>query len=158
MSTLDNSRSRWLDWEPDQKFSTSPQQHPTKTTKTVSDVFVGPSPARIENISVAPEAARALLGRIGARLVIFRAGDLAIGVWSDLDSAAVRAAIGALGLDELPVLYLDSERCPAHYKIRHVPGEPVSLSVLKAMEAAQSMPWQVRDELLRVKGTHRKSK
>lgn len=93
--------------------------------------------------------AAALLNRAGTRIVVTTEAEL-IGIWSDLDSAEVRAAIAMVGRGHLPVCYLDSPACPDHYKVRHVPGEPVPLSVLKAMEQA-SEPWKVWDQLLRRK-------
>jgi hypothetical protein len=155
MSTVDNSRSRWLDWQPGQSFQSSLEREPTKTTKTDFGGFVSPQHGQIqefEHVNEAIEQAAALLNRTGARMVVFAAGDEATGIWSDLDGPEVRAAIQTLGRDDLPVVYLDSPRCPNHYKVRRVPGELTPLPVLSEMEAAASEPWRVRDELL---GTRR---
>jgi hypothetical protein len=42
--------TRWLDWQPsDEKFGKSPGPEPTKTSKSISDVFVGADSAKNQN-------------------------------------------------------------------------------------------------------------
>ena len=89
--------------------------------------------------------ATALLNQAGVRIMRLETGD-AIGVWSDLDSAAVRNALLTLGAGELPVRYLDGPGVPLRYKSRRVPGDPVPNSVREAMERS-SEPWKVRSQM-----------
>ena len=74
-------------------------------------------------------------------------GAVIIGIWSDLDSPEIRAALRALDADRLPVRYLDGAGVPMQYKVRRVEGEPVSISVLAEMEQRPADPWMVRDRL-----------
>jgi len=76
-------------------------------------------------------------------------GGTAIGGWSDLDGPAVRAALGALGADMLPIRYLDGGDIPPRYKVRRVAGKTVPMSVLAEMERRPSDPWDVRDRAKR---------
>lgn len=95
------------------------------------------------------EAACRVLNQTGCRIIWLPELE-AVGVWSDKDSAAIRAALKTLRMDTLPLLYLDSERCPSEYKVRRMPGEPVSLSTLRQMEAAElngEPGWKIRDRL-----------
>jgi hypothetical protein len=73
-------------------------------------------------------------------------GKMVVGVWSDLDGPKIRSALLEFGLDVLPVLYLDGPETPVHYKLRRVPGEPVSLDVLSEMMRAIAEPWIARDQ------------
>jgi hypothetical protein len=89
-----------------------------------------------------------------------------IGLWSDLDSAEVRAALRVFGSDMLPVRYLDSPQVLTRYKERRVQGEPVPMNVLAEMErvherlthhqqalpaseqtAPTECPWAARDRM-----------
>jgi hypothetical protein len=72
----------------------------------------------------------------------------AIGVWSDRDSSEIREALRIMGMDELPIRYLDGDDAPAMYKDRDVEGEPVPMAVLRAMEADADAPWMIRDRML----------
>lgn len=75
-----------------------------------------------------------LLNRAGTRIMRTDAG-ITIGLWSDKDAPHIRAALLTLGMDGLPVRYLDGEGIPARYKVRGVAGQPVALSKLREMEA-----------------------
>jgi hypothetical protein len=90
--------------------------------------------------------ASAILGRVGVRLMRLVGAD-AVGVWSDLDSPAVRSALRILGSCELPALYLDGPGVPLRYKLRRVSGEPVPDYVLRATENSPE-PWKVRARML----------
>ena len=67
-----------------------------------------------------------------------------IGVWSDLDSPEIRAALRTLGMDHLQVSYLDGAGIPLRYKVRQVGGEPVAMSVLARMKMHSTEPWKAR--------------
>jgi hypothetical protein len=71
-----------------------------------------------------------------------------VGIWSDLDGPEVRAALRTYGSHELPVRYLDGDGVPMKYKLRKVPGEPVSANVLIEMEKHPEEPWVIRDRML----------
>lgn len=88
----------------------------------------------------------AVLNRAGSRIVVLETGTT-IGVWSDLDGPEVRTALRTLGLDQLPVRYLDGAGVPMRYKLRRVKGDPVSMSVLARMEQHPNEPWKVRDSI-----------
>jgi hypothetical protein len=75
-------------------------------------------------------------------------GQAVVGIWSDQDSPAIRAALKVVGWDELPVKYLDSADVPVRFKGSRLSSEPVPLRVLAAMQAASAEPWKIRDELL----------
>jgi hypothetical protein len=95
--------------------------------------------------------ARATLNGAGVRSFLVN-GVRHIGLWSDLDSAEIRAALRSLGHELLPVVYLDGAGVPDRYKLRQVAGEPVPMIVLAAMEAHRAAPWEVRDAMLRDMG------
>jgi hypothetical protein len=90
--------------------------------------------------------AGAVLRQAGIRLMRLVGAD-AVGVWSDLDSPAIRSALRILGSCELPVLYLDGPGVPLRYKLRRVSGEPVPEYVLREMERSPK-PWKVRARML----------
>jgi hypothetical protein len=166
-----STRSRWLEWEPKtQILADSPKSEPTKTTETDFGVFVGSPVAespKIEGVFVSfvsslpaestkmetepdpaeLDQAHAVLNRIGVRLIELD-GVPTVGLWSDLDSPEVGAALRALGWVGQPIRYLDGPGIPMRYKLRSVPGELVPISVLAAMEQAQAEPWTVRDRML----------
>jgi hypothetical protein len=91
--------------------------------------------------------ANSLLNREGVRILDLEVG-LAIGVWSDRDGPHIREALRLVGLEELPVQYLDGDNVPDMYKDRDVDGEPVPMAVLRAMEAEPDQPWTKRDQML----------
>jgi hypothetical protein len=113
------------------------QDEPTKPTKPTAEPGTEPEPS-VEELSYAS----AFLGQAGVRLMWLEGGD-AVGVWSDLDSPAIRTALRALGSAELPVLYLDGPNVPLRYKLRRVPGEPVPQHIREEMERSVE-PWKVR--------------
>lgn len=86
-----------------------------------------------------------LLRRTGTRLMRLPS-TAAVGVWSDQDGPELRRALRALELDRLPFRYLDGDSVPAWYKLRRIPGQPVSLSVLRIMERDPKSGWRIRDE------------
>jgi hypothetical protein len=94
-----------------------------------------------------------LLERVGMRLLDLD-GRHAVGLWSDLDSVEVRAALGACGLDQFPVKYLDDPLTPDWYKLRQVypDQDPVPLNVLEAMNRGSGRPWAARDDNLKEMG------
>lgn len=100
----------------------------------------GPHPAELARAS-------AVLNPAGVRIMALEGG-ATIGVWSDLDGPEVRAALHTLGLDGIPVRYLDSVGIPARYRLRRVEGEPVPAGVLAEMEKSPAEPWNVRDQML----------
>jgi hypothetical protein len=114
--------------------------------------FEGAISAELPKIEATPdpvELARAspVLKRAGVR--IMRLGDeAAIGVWSDLDGPAIRAALRIFGSSE-PVRYLDGAGIPERYKLRRVAGDPVPATVLTEMERHPAEPWVVRDRMLK---------
>jgi hypothetical protein len=160
-----NVPSRWFDWEPQTRiFSKCPKGAPTKPPKPSSVGFVGslqnlggegsvgfvgPYQGQIQKIEGEPDPAElsrasVILGQAGIRLMRLETGD-AVGVWSDLDSPAIRNALHSLGSGELPVLYLDGPNIPVRYKLRRVQGEPVPQHVRKAMERSPES-WKVRNQ------------
>src|SRR5215831_17491244 len=87
--------------------------------------------------------ASAIFARTGVRLISLD-GQLHIGVWSDLDSPAVRAAIAIFHPEGVPVIYLDGPLTPMKYRLRRVSGEPVAALIREEMERS-SKPWKVRN-------------
>ncbi len=87
-----------------------------------------------EPSQAAIDRALCVLHRAGARGMLLDGGPV-IGLWSDLDAPPVRAALDTLGMDAVPVRILDGDGVPDRYKVRRVPGQPVSLSRLRRMEA-----------------------
>ena len=99
------------------------------------------------NVSSEMDRASALLNWAGARLMRLE-GVVTVGLWSDLDCPEIREALRVLGIGDAPVRYVDGSGIPDEYKLRLVVGDPVPLSVLRAMERRSADPWTVRDELL----------
>jgi hypothetical protein len=96
------------------------------------------------------ERANAVLGRAGVRLMTLESGET-VGLWSDLVSADIRAALRSLGLDQA-IRYLDEPGIPLQYKIRKVEGEPAPLAVLAEMQRYPAESWNVRDRMLNAMG------
>jgi hypothetical protein len=94
-------------------------------------------PSREDAEALCPEVALAtvVLNQAGVRLMRLECGDT-VGIWSDLDSPAIRNALAILGVDQLPVLYLDGPSVPVAQKLRRPPGDPVPANVRIAMEQA----------------------
>jgi hypothetical protein len=88
--------------------------------------------------------ASAVFAQTGVRLVNLD-GRLHIGIWSDLDNPAIRAAIATFHPEGVSVIYLDGPVTPVRYKLRRVPGEPVPTPVRLEMERSQE-PWKVRSK------------
>jgi hypothetical protein len=66
--------------------------------------------------------ASVVLARAGVRLMELETG-FTIGIWSDLDSADLRAAIGNFHPDgPPPIRYLDGPGIPPRFKLRRVAG------------------------------------
>jgi hypothetical protein len=87
----------------------------------------------------------------GVRLISVDGNLAAIGIWSDLDGPHIREAIRIYGNQDLPVRYLDGRDVPMRYKVRNVEGDPVPLSIVKAMDkanAAGEPAWDTRDCML----------
>jgi hypothetical protein len=126
-----------------------------KTIKTGSDGFDGSRLGKSPKIEAPPKPeptdrdlarATALLNRTGCRIMRPEGGDV-IGVWSDLDSPAIRHSLRILGMDELQVRYLDGPGVPMKFKLRRVTGEPVTEYVRLAMERHPD-PWKAREQIL----------
>lgn len=94
-----------------------------------------------------------LLRQTGTRFFQL-SGTAAVGVWSDQDGPTLRSALRTLGLDRLPLRYLDGEEIARHLKLRKIPGEPVPMSVLRVMQRDPSAGWRIRDAM-RLKGARR---
>ena len=76
-------------------------------------------------------------------------GQAVVGIWSDQDSPAIRAALKIVGWDDFPVRYLDGDGIPDGCKGTRLSSDPVPLDVLHAMEAVvDQAPWEVRDRML----------
>lgn len=93
-------------------------------------------------------------------------GSATVGVWSDLDRLQIRLALRTLGLDQMPLRYLDGAGIPLRYKLRRVEGEPVPMNVLAEMDRLEAIfmqcghrmlgdasmsgerPWEARDRML----------
>jgi hypothetical protein len=90
--------------------------------------------------------ASAILGQAGVRLMRLEGVD-AVGIWSDLDSPAIRNALHIMGSGELPMLYLDGPNVPLRYKCRVPAGDPVPASTREAMERNPEESWKVRDRI-----------
>ena len=109
------------------------------------------------------ELARAsrVLHLAGMRLMRL-AGVVTVGLWSDLDSPKVRAALHVFGSDGLPIRYLDGPcyidrpAIPARFKLRRVDGDPVPLHIVAEMERHPEEPWTIRDRMLKQIGWHSK--
>jgi hypothetical protein len=142
-----------MDWKPKPRiFTEMAESEPTKPSEPGFDGFEGGIPAKSSKIEAEPsqeeiDAAGEVLKRAGVRLMELPAGT-AVGIWSDLDSAEVRAALRVFGSDVLPVWYLDARSIQARFKLRRAEGEPVSLDVLREMERHPDEPWKIRDRLL----------
>jgi hypothetical protein len=101
-----------------------------------------------------PERPFPILNRAGCRLMPIESV-LTVGVWSDLDSPQIRAALRRVGSDRLPLRYLDGGGIPEQYKFRGVEGEPVPTNVLVEMAKHPKEPWKVRDRMLTEMGWRR---
>jgi hypothetical protein len=88
-----------------------------------------------------------VLSQAGIRLMELEGGTT-VGLWSDLDSPAVRAALRVFRSHLLPLKYLDGPGIPAKYQLRRVAGSPVPVSVRLAMERYPAEPWKIRDQML----------
>jgi hypothetical protein len=131
----------------------TPRTPTDKTDKTPSkdssvsfvSALPGESPKIEEGFSREDiDAAVDLLNQTGTRIMHLESGD-AIGLWSDLDSSAIRDALKAIEMDNLPVRYLDGDGIPVRYKLRQVAGDPVPDSVRREMEQSVE-PWKVRNQ------------
>ena len=111
-----------------------------RCTSTHKSALAEPSQGQVD-------AAGKLLAKAGVRLIGGGHDVDYIGVWSDLDSAELRAAIAVFHPHGVPVRYLDGD-VPMRYKLRRVAGEPVPANVLAAMEQEPAEPWKVRDKML----------
>jgi hypothetical protein len=98
-------------------------------------------------MSLEMDRASELLSCAGVRLMEI-GGVMTVGVWSDLDGPEIRDALRVFGSGDAPVRYLDGSGISDRYKVRRVAGDPVPISVLRAMEQHPQAPWKVRDELL----------
>jgi hypothetical protein len=132
-----------------QKIRTPPAGSPetpkgelTKPTKPSAEE----TPPEVEPSAADLASATALLNQAGVRLMHLEAG-AAIGVWSDLDSQAIRAALLRLGMGHMSVLYLDGPGVPDQYKLRRIPGDPVPNPVREAMEKSRE-PWRIRSRMV----------
>lgn len=81
-----------------------------------------------------------ILSICGVRLLA-PAGTLCLGIWEDLlDQAELRYHVKVLGLNELPILALESTATPIDYKVRSCPdrrrGEPFHDWLRRAEQAA----------------------
>ena len=126
-------------------------QRRTASQDTVVKLLVRPDEGEpIETLEepTAEQLAHAstVLSKAGIRLMRLYGVDM-VGIWSDLDSPRVRAALRTYGSDQLPVRYLDGDVL-MKYKLRKAPGEPVPGNVLAAMEQAPNEPWIIRDRML----------
>lgn len=163
MSTPATKQSRWLAWKPKAHIShDSAESAPTKPSKPGSVGFEGSPSAEFAEIEAEEssgneprqediDAAIAVLDQAGARLMRLE-GTSTIGMWSDLDGPEVRAALRILGMEGLPVRYLDGSGTPMRYKVRRVDGDPVPMSVLVEMDRHPAEPWKVRDRMLEEMG------
>jgi hypothetical protein len=72
-----------------------------------------------------------------------------IGIWSDLDSPELRAAIQVFDRGTMPpIRYLDGAGVPPRFKVRRVPGEPVPMILFAAMIENPADPWATRDRMV----------
>ena len=117
------TRSRWMDWTPKPQILTdSPESEPTKPSKPGFVGFDGATFVESSEIEAPDpvEQACAVLNLAGVRIMRL-AGIITIGAWSDLYGPEVRAALRTVGMQSIPVRYLDSPDTadiPARYKVR----------------------------------------
>jgi len=165
------TRSRWIDWKPKPPIlaetapilAETPESEPTKPTKPPSGTrsfvgFVGSTSGHSPKIEAGPDPASGqakltlasgVLARAGVRLMQLETG-FTVGVWSDLDSAELRAAIRVFHPDgPPPIRNLDGPGMPDKFKARRVAGEPVPMKVLAEMERNPEEPWTARDRMLK---------
>ncbi len=79
-----------------------------------------------------------LLNLTGCRL-LFNTEQLHIGVWADLDSPELRAALKGVNLDEYPVVHLDLANVTPEYKVRRCPRRPKSEPMTLWIRRAQAL-------------------
>jgi len=119
-----------MDWKPKTRIlADTAEREPTKPSKPGFVGFEGATPAGSPEIEAGPDPAElarpsGVLNRAGVRIMRLE-GVASIGVWSDLDGPDVRRALRTLGMDRLPVRYLDGADIPMRYKLRRGKGEPV---------------------------------
>lgn len=135
-----------------QIFVDPPDNEPAKPSKAGFVGFEDSLSTQSLNIAAAHDPAESIravgvLNSSGVRRLELKEG-AAIGIWSDLDGPEIRAALATLGIEHMAIRYLDGRGVPMRYKLRKVAGEAVPLSVLNAMEEAQSEPWRIRDIML----------
>lgn len=143
------TRSRWMDWNSLERSSMEPaKSEPPKPAKPSLVGFDGVYSVESLEIQVRSDSLElpAVLNRTGVRIIELERG-AAIGLWSDLDGPEVRA-VQSIGLNELPISYLDGSGIPMRYKARRVEGEPVPINVLVEMERHPQDPWRVRTQML----------
>jgi hypothetical protein len=102
--------TKWANTEPDPLSE-------LKRARSSGEIRTEPQPVNVE-------LAASVLNQAGVRIMRLD-GQFTIGVWSDLDGAKIRVALRSLGMDRLPVRYLDGAGIPLRYKLRRVEGEPV---------------------------------
>ncbi len=112
----------------DQSQSSVTSVTSTAYIRKVDEATNPPHPERLDFVR-----ARYLLNRAEVRKIVV-AGELVIGIWSDLDGPDIRAALRVLDADRLPVRYLDGAGIPMQYKLRRAEGEPLPINVLGEME------------------------
>jgi hypothetical protein len=91
--------------------------------------------------------AHTVLAKAGVRLMELN-GVFTVGIWSNLDSPEIRAALRCFHDEDPPVVYLDGSAVPDRYKLTRLAGEPAPLNVLHAMEQNPAEPWVIRDRML----------
>src|SRR5215831_10380507 len=124
---------RWIDWKPANAEHRSPDVNlldflPAGAYKTYKTVygggfvgFVGSHRGESQKIEAEPAdeklaRASAVLGWAGVRLIQI-GGVMHVGIWSDLDSPVIRAALHIFDSSK-PLLYLDAAGIPPRYKLR----------------------------------------
>jgi hypothetical protein len=119
-----------MDWKPKARISAdTAESEPTKPSKPGFVGFEGATSTESPKIEAGPDPAElarasALLNRAGVRIMQLE-GVATIGVWSDLDGPEVRQALRVMGMDEIPVRFLDGAGIPTRFKLRRAEGEPV---------------------------------
>jgi hypothetical protein len=65
-----------------------------------------------------------LLNRAGCRILGQSAGKLTVGIWRDTDCAEIQKALKTAGCGPYRIVYLDSPKVPAEFKVRRKESFP----------------------------------
>ena len=151
MSTSTRTIQDWMNWHAPES-SVAQEETVQKVQKSIVSIFApslhrgfdpgdGLNTETGETSQVAQpypneerQSALRLLNEIGCRLMDID-GKRAIGVWPELDDPKFKEALRVVGMDHLPVAWLDNPAIPAKYRTCHP-------KVQRLREARKPVSWE----------------